>query len=203
VVGGALGSPHSSLDVTTQRSDTRPRYFAGWRWDLLGEARGRTLEIGSGWGHNFAHYPAGTALVAGDVDLERVREARRRGPWVPLLVADAQRLPWAEATFDTVAGTLVFCSIPQPAAALAEVRRVLRPDGRLLLVEHVRSHRPGLARLQDWLAPAWLRLTGGCNLNRDTEAALRAAGFEIQRRRAAYAGLLRLLVAAPRDGRMV
>jgi ubiquinone/menaquinone biosynthesis C-methylase UbiE len=177
---------------------------------LLGEARGRTLEIGSGWGHNFAHYPAGTAVVAGDVDLTRVRAAKRqnlaadgRGPGVRLLVADAQHLPWAEAIFDTVVGTLVFCMIPQPARALAEIRRVLRPDGRLLLVEHVRSHRPSLARLQDRLAPAWLRLTGGCNLNRDTEAALYAAGFDVERRKAAYAGLLRLLVAAPRAGRMV
>jgi ubiquinone/menaquinone biosynthesis C-methylase UbiE len=144
-------------------------------------------------------------VVAGDVDLERVRAAKRRattadgrGQGVRLLVADAQHLPWAAATFDTVVGTLVFCSIPQPAAALAEVRRVLRLGGRLLLVEHVRSHRPGLARLQDRLAPAWLRLTGGCNLNRDTEAALRAAGFEVERRKVAYAGLLNLLVAAPR-----
>jgi ubiquinone/menaquinone biosynthesis C-methylase UbiE len=185
-------------------SATRPRGFAGWRWDLLAEARGRTLEIGSGWGHNFAYYPAETAVVATDVDLGRVRAAaRRRAPRVRLLVADAQRLPWAEGTFDTVAGTLVFCSIPQPAAALAEIRRVLRPGGRLLLVEHVRSHRPGLARLQDWLAPAWLRLTRGCNLNRETEAAVRAAGFEIKRRKLAYAGLLTLLVAAPRAGRMV
>jgi len=184
--------------MSTPRSATRPRGFAGWRWELLGEARGRTLEIGSGWGHNFAYYPAGTVVVAGDVDPARVRAAARRRPArVRLLAADAQHLPWAEAAFDTVVGTLVFCSIPRPAAALAEIRRVLRPGGRLLLVEHVRSHRPGLARLQDWLAPAWLRVTGGCNLNRDTEAALRAAGFDIERRKVAYAGLMKLLVARP------
>jgi ubiquinone/menaquinone biosynthesis C-methylase UbiE len=184
-----------------RRAPRRPWGFAGWRWDLLGEVSGRALEIGCGWGHNFAHYPAETPVLAFDVELARVRAAAgRRLPraaeaFPVLLVADAHHLPWPDGSFAAVVGTLVFCSIPRPAAALAEVRRVLQPGGHLFLLEHVRSHRPALARLQDRLAPAWLRVTGGCNLNRDTEGALCAAGFEVERRRVAYAGLLKLMVA--------
>lgn len=179
----------------------RPFGFGGWRWDLLGEVQGRTLEIGCGWGHNFAHYPAEAAVVAFDYELERVRAAARRPAFragrIPLAVADAQHLAWADRTFDAVVGTLVFCSIPRPELALAEVRRVLRPGGRLFLVEHVRSQHAWLGGLQDALAPAWLRVTGGCHLNRETEATVRAAGFALERRRTGYGGVLKLLVARP------
>ena len=185
-------------NTASSRMALRPRGFAGWRWELLRGVSGRTLEIGCGWGHNFAHYPAEAAVLALDVEPARVRAAAGRRPRPALLVADAHDLPWPDGAFSAVVGTLVFCSISQPAAALAEIRRVLQPGGRLFLVEHVRSHRPGLARLQDWLAPAWRRVTGGCNLNRDTEAAVRAAGFELERRQAAYGGMLELMVAVPR-----
>lgn len=178
------------------RSPTRPRWFAGWRWEALGPARGRTLEIGCGWGRNFAHYPAGAAVTAFDLDPARLRAAARQPDAVPLVVADGERLPWPDACFDTVTGTLVFCSIPDPAAALREARRVLRPGGQLLLVEHVRSHQAWLAQAQDWLAPAWRWATGGCNLNRNTEATVRAAGFEIEHLRVGFGGLLKLMVAA-------
>jgi SAM-dependent methyltransferase len=177
------------------RRPTRPFGFAGWRWELLGEVRGRTLEIGCGWGHNFAHYPAAAAVTAFDYDAGRVRAAARRRFPVPLAVADAQHLGWTDRAFDSVVGTLVFCSIPQPALALAEVRRVLKPGGRLFLVEHVRSHHAWLGHAQDALAPGWRWLTGGCNLNRDTEATVRAAGFAIERWKTGYAGLLELIVA--------
>lgn len=182
--------------MNTRRTN-RPRGFAGWRWELLGGVRGRTLEIGCGSGSNFDHYPAGAEVLACDVEPARVRLAVGRRALAPraVLAADAQHLPWAAGTFDSVIGTLVFCSIPQPAKALAEIHRVLRPGGKLFLLDHVRSHRPGLAWLQDRLAPGWLRLTGGCNLNRDTEGMLRAAGFEVERRQVGYAGLLKLLVA--------
>jgi SAM-dependent methyltransferase len=180
------------------RPARRPRGFAGWRWDLLGRVHGRVLEIGCGWGDNFAHYPAGAAVTAFDVKPERLRAAVRRRAPIALAVADAERLAWPAQSFDAVVGTLVFCSIPQPARALAEVRRVLRPGGRLYLVEHVRSDHAWLGQLQDWLAPAWHWGTGGCHLNRDTEAALRAAGYEIETRQPGYYGLCQLLIAKPR-----
>jgi ubiquinone/menaquinone biosynthesis C-methylase UbiE len=164
----------------------------------LGEAQGRTLEIGCGWGYNFTHYPATATVTAFDVKPDRLAYAAQQGAPSPLAQADGERLPWPDRTFEAVVGTLVFCSIPNPAAALAEARRVLQPGGRLLLVEHVRSHQAWLGTLQDWLAPAWKWGTGGCNLNRPTEATVRAAGFEIERHSVGWGGLLKLMVAKSR-----
>ena len=93
-------------------------------------------------------------MAAFDLEPERVRSAAHRGAPVHLSIADAHRLAWASQSFDAVVGTLVFCSIPQPELALAEARRVLKPGGRLFLLEHVRGHREWLGRLQDGLASA-------------------------------------------------
>lgn len=184
------------------RTPKRPWGFAGWRWEVLTGLRGRVLEIGCGWGHNFGHYPAEAEVLAFDPDAGRVRTAARRrtlrSPAITVAVADAQHLAWADHSFDAVAGTLVFCSIPRPELALHEARRVLRPGGRLYLVEHVLSHQAWLGQVQNALAPAWCAVTGGCHLNRDTEAAVRAAGFEVVRRRVGFGGVLKLLVAEPR-----
>jgi ubiquinone/menaquinone biosynthesis C-methylase UbiE len=182
------------------RAAKRPRGFAGRRWDLLGHVQGRTLEIGCGSGYNFEHYPkgAGTKVTAFDPDPERLRSAARLRAPIRLARADAEQMAWPSRSFDSVVGTLVFCSIPNPAQALAEARRVLRPGGRLYLLEHVRSHHAWLGQAQDWLAPAWRWGTGGCNLNRDTEATLRAAGFEIETLQLGYYGLLKLMIAKPR-----
>ena len=180
------------------RALRRPLSFAGWRWELLGYVQGRTLEIGCGRGFNFAHYPAGVTLTAFDVDAARLRQAARRRVPVRLVQASAEQLPWPAQTFDSVVGTLVFCTIPDAPQALAEARRVLRPGGRLYLVEHVRSHHAWLGAAQDRLAPAWHWAANGCHLNRDTETAVRAAGFELERLTLGYSGLLKLMIAKPR-----
>jgi ubiquinone/menaquinone biosynthesis C-methylase UbiE len=188
------------------RNDRRPWGFAGWRWELLGAVRGPALEIGCGFGRNFAHYPPEAAVTAFDLDAERVTAAqlhaqRLRAPErarIRLAVGNAEHLAWPNRTFEAVTGTLVFCSIPHPAQALDEVRRVLRPGGRLYLVEHVRSDRPWLAALQDALAPAWHWATGGCNLNRDTAQTLRTNGFEIEQLKTGLSGVLNLIIARPR-----
>ncbi len=93
--------------------------------------------------------------------------------------APAEQMPLEAASFDTAVVTLVLCTVPDPRAALAELARVLKPGGRLLFIEHVRSERPGLARWQDRLEKPWRFLADGCHCNRDTLAAISAAGFEL------------------------
>jgi ubiquinone/menaquinone biosynthesis C-methylase UbiE len=100
-----------------------------------------------------------------------------------LACAKAEALPFRATAFDTVAISLVLCSVADPGAALLEVRRVLRDPGTLRLLEHVRSERRWEARWQDFIQPAWTRITGGCHPNRDTEAAVRRAGFRVDQRR--------------------
>jgi ubiquinone/menaquinone biosynthesis C-methylase UbiE len=149
---------------------------------LLAEAGGRVLEIGAGTGANVALYPdAVNELVLTEPEaamarrLERTTQQLRR----PLQVvrAPAERLPFADHSFDYAVSTLVLCTVADPAATLAELRRVLRPGGRLLFLEHVRSERPELARWQDLARPVWVRLAAGCTCNRDTLSAIAGAGF--------------------------
>ena len=124
-----------------------------------------------------------------------MKAAARRKQSIQLAQADAHSLPWPSAEFDAVVGTLVFCSIPNPAQALSEIRRALKPGGQLFLLEHVRSDHAWLGSTQDFLAPAWLWVTGGCNLNRDTEAIVRSAGFTIEQMKVEFRGVLKMMVA--------
>ena len=143
---------------------------------------GRTLEVGAGTGLQFAAYESLPAAAV-DVDLEALRRAHRKNPRVPLVCADAQALPFRDGAFDAVVETLAFCSIPIPAAALLEVRRVLRAGGELRMLEHVRPPGRVLGPLFDWLTPAWARVSGGCHLNRRTTETVREAGFTVTKLR--------------------
>jgi ubiquinone/menaquinone biosynthesis C-methylase UbiE len=147
-------------------------------------ATGRVLEVGCGTGRNLPRYPPAARVTGIDPSLDSLRRARRRAPDVPLVCATAEALPFRPGSFDTVAISLVLCSVPDPALALAEVRRVLRDPGAVRLLEHVRSERGWEARWQDFIQPAWTRITGGCHPNRDTEAAVLRAGFRLEERRA-------------------
>jgi ubiquinone/menaquinone biosynthesis C-methylase UbiE len=150
---------------------------------LLSEARGVVLEIGGGTGANLSYY--------GDVDRVTVVEPdpfmrKRIGPKslaarVPVEVsaAGAEALPFSDGSFDTVVSTLVLCTVPDQGSALREIRRVLRQEGRLLFIEHVRASG-SMARWEDRIDPIRRRLIAGCHLNRDTVAAMREAGFEIE-----------------------
>jgi ubiquinone/menaquinone biosynthesis C-methylase UbiE len=100
---------------------------------------------------------------------------------VEVVEAPAEELPFADRSFDTVTLVYVLCTVPDPAAALREVARVLKPDGRLLFIEHVRSPEPGLARWQDRLHRPWLVFANGCHCNRDTVAAIEGSPLEIER----------------------
>jgi len=150
---------------------------------LIAEARGAVLEIGAGTGVNFSHYADGARIFALDASREMLATARRRPcrACATVTQADAQSLPFFSQSFETVVGTLVFCSIPDPLRALAEIRRVLQPGGALLLLEHTRGHHPLAAALTDWLHPAWYALNGSCHLNRQTTRAVAEAGFNVTR----------------------
>ena len=169
-----------------------------WREWLARGARGRTLDLGCGTGRTLPLFPKEARAVGLDPSAEAMRRARKRAPDVPLVRASAQALPFRDGAFDTVVSGLVFCSVPDPAQALGEVRRVLRPGGRLRVMEHVRARNAFGARLQDLVQPAWTRITGGCHPNRDTEVAVEAAGFGIEDQGRRSRGTMRRFEAAPR-----
>jgi SAM-dependent methyltransferase len=156
--------------------------FAERRRRLLAAAEGTVVEIGAGTGLNFRHYPAGVEVLATEPDPHMLRAALRaaRGATARLTVrqAPAESLPLPDASVDTVVSTLVLCSVPDQAAALAEANRVLRPGGRLVLVEHVRAADPAVARRQDRREGFHVRFAGSCHPNRDTLGAVAAAGFD-------------------------
>jgi SAM-dependent methyltransferase len=152
---------------------------------MLAHATGSVVEIGAGTGLNLPHFPStATNVLALEPDPNMVRRlvpATEKAS-IPVSVrrARAEDLPVPDGSVDTVVASLVLCSVEDPAAALAEARRVLRPGGRLLFFEHVRAGRPRLARWQDRFERLWGRFAGGCHPNRDTEAAIARAGFEIR-----------------------
>ena len=159
--------------------------FGDYRRRALEPARGETLEIGFGTGLNLPYYPeAVTKLTA--IDSENMLEDRveKRVAACPFPVTrmrlDAQgRLPFEDRRFDTVVTTLTLCSIPDTAAALAEIRRVLKPEGRFVFFEHGRSDDPKVARRQDRFNPIQKIIGAGCNMNRKINDMIGNAGFEI------------------------
>ena len=157
-----------------------------WRGELLADAAGSVLEIGAGTGVNIPHYPrAGARVALCEPDPGMRHQLSRRvpdGDRFGVHAADAARLPAADGSVDVVVSTLVLCTVPDPAAALAEIRRVLRPGGALLFLEHVAA-APGTRdrRVQGLLDPLWRCVAGGCRLVRDTEATIQAAGFTVER----------------------
>jgi SAM-dependent methyltransferase len=148
------------------------------RRELLQNATGRVLEIGAGTGVNVEHYPPGADVTYTEPDAHMAKRLRARG--VDVVETGAERLPFADASFDTVVSTLVFCTVPDVAASLREVRRVLRPGGRLLFLEHVRAEAGSrLERWQDRLHGPWKVLAGGCHCNRDFLSILDAESFAV------------------------
>ena len=155
------------------------------RQGLLPAARGRVLEIGIGSGLNLPFYGSEVASVVG-VDPSEALLALARGrlqdaPFaVELLARSAEALPFEAGRFDSAVTTWTLCSVPDARSALAELRRVLKPGGELLFVEHGRAEAPGVVAWQDRLNGLWGRLAGGCNINRPIADMIRDAGFRIE-----------------------
>jgi ubiquinone/menaquinone biosynthesis C-methylase UbiE len=155
------------------------------RHALVADLSGHVLEVGAGSGDVFAHYPdAVTRVTAVEPEPHLRNRARQRAGEVPapIEVVDgvADRLPVQRASVDAVVASLVLCTVPDVDAALHEIRRVLRPGGRLRFLEHVRAESPRLARVQGLLdATVWPRIAGGCHTGRDTVTAITWAGFHV------------------------
>jgi ubiquinone/menaquinone biosynthesis C-methylase UbiE len=152
------------------------------RHELLAQADGRVLEIGAGTGVNLGHYTdAVTELVLTEPEepmAKRLEEkAAGSGRSVTVVRAPAESLPFPDDSFDTAVCTLVLCTVNDPERALSELERVLKPGGRLLFLEHVRSDDPRVAKWQDRVAPVWRKIGHGCNLNRPTPDFIRRSRF--------------------------
>jgi ubiquinone/menaquinone biosynthesis C-methylase UbiE len=172
--------------------------FAGGREWVCSRARGDVLELAAGTGRNFAHYPADVRLTAIELSPAMLALARRRarevGREVDLRVGDAQALQFPDKSFDTVTCTLALCTIPDDRAAVAEARRVLRPGGRLLLLEHVRSPRRTIRAVQRLLDPLAVRFEGD-HIAREPLEHLAAEGFAIDQLERSKLGIVERVAA--------
>ena len=169
----------------------RNRRFAPYRRRVVGSAEGRVLEIGVGSGLNLPFYGAAVrGIIALEPNARLIAMARRsRGASriaVDFLQGSAESIPLDDNCIDTVLTTWTLCTIPHADAALAEMRRVVRPSGRLLFVEHGLAPDERVRWWQDRLTPAWRRLSGGCHLNRPIRALIEDAGFRTERIEMAY-----------------
>jgi ubiquinone/menaquinone biosynthesis C-methylase UbiE len=163
----------------------RQTQLVPFRQRVIGAAAGRVLEIGFGSGLNFPLYGGAVDTVIGIepssalLNMARPRAAAAAAP-IALVDASAETIPLDGRSIDTVVTTWTLCTIANAAQALAEMRRVLRPGGALLFVEHGRAPEPGVARWQDRLDPLWSRLAGGCHLNRKMDDLIGGNGFRIE-----------------------
>lgn len=158
--------------------------FAGWRAGLRQRIRGPSvLEVGVGTGKNMNYYPSGIRVTGIDLSPRMLERARKRaaaiGLDVDLKEMDAQDLQFPDNSFDTVFATFVFCSVPNPVLGLKELHRVCKPDGRLILLEHMRPGNALLGLLFDVLNPIVVRMMGA-NINRKTRDHIRRAGWNIE-----------------------
>ncbi|MEE4331317.1 MAG: class I SAM-dependent methyltransferase [Wenzhouxiangella sp.] len=171
-----------------------------WRCALVAEADGRVLEVGCGTGRGLPDYAEGVELFALDLNFSSLYRAQRRRHEARLVCASVEAVPFADDSFDFVVSSLVFCSVPDADRGLSEIKRVLRPGGKLLMLEHVQARSRFWARVLDRIQPAWTTVTGGCHPNRDTVGTVERAGFVIDSDSFRERGLMRRFVARPQAG---
>lgn len=178
--GRLFAAGYDRLLAGTEEAGLRER-----RRELLAGATGDVLELGAGTGANLAIYPDGLGrLVLTEPGAHMASRLRARvaagDSRAEVVAAGAESLPFGDSSFDTVVSTLVLCTVENPHRAVLEVARVLRPGGRMLFLEHVRSSEPGVARWQDRLERPWRFVGAGCRCNRDTLTTIRGAGLEVE-----------------------
>lgn len=156
---------------------------------LLINAKGVVLELGVGTGANLPFYPVNQVekLILTDIEkrfivqhkIEKEKQNQVHKNKIVYMQADAQRIPIEDHSVDTVVATLIFCSVPNVEFGLREIKRVLKPGGQLIFIEHVISPRPTLATVMNFFTPLWKKLAQGCHLNRDYRRSLQRCGFNI------------------------
>jgi ubiquinone/menaquinone biosynthesis C-methylase UbiE len=209
--------------MSQQPGTTRHRIFAAYyerlsrgrsetsfmeplRKDIVGQAYGRVLEVGAGNGLNFAFYDPqkveGVEAIEPDSAMLRYARERIQATQVPVTLTQAavERLPFGNESFDSAVCTLVFCSVTDPLRGLLEIRRVLKTDGLLLMVEHVRAHSRITSTVQDIVTPFTRLFAGNCHWNRNTEQIVRQAGFQCVDRRELESGFIPMVMLRVNKG---
>jgi len=171
--------------------------FAEHRKNMLKATRGRVLEVGAGTGKNFDYYPDDVEVTAIDFSPDMMKIARKKAAKLhhikEVLEMDAEDMSFADNTFDTVVTSCVFCSVPHPVTGLKEIRRVCKRDGKILMLEHVKSKKPIIAPLMDIINPIPLHIYGA-NINRNTVENLHKAGFRNIRVKDLWLDILKLII---------
>jgi ubiquinone/menaquinone biosynthesis C-methylase UbiE len=175
------------------------RAFQGWRQRLWGLVEGEhILEVGVGTGKNMPCYPAQARITGIDLSPRMLKRARKRAGELSctavLREMDVQQLEFPDGSFDAAVSTFVFCSVADPIAGLREIRRILRPGGKLYMLEHVLSHKPVLRQMMNVVNPVVVRV-GGANINRETRLNLEKAGFSVLRAEPLWSDIFWLFVA--------
>ncbi|KAA0547070.1 class I SAM-dependent methyltransferase [Bacillus sp. BGMRC 2118] len=174
------------------------KLITSWRKELLTEAKGEVLEIGAGTGINFPFYRNCTVTALEPNPHMVVKSKKRRSEAkVPITIVGGvgEQLPFQEEQFDTVVITLVLCSVQNQEQTLSEVKRVIKPGGKILFLEHVRMEQPFFSGLQNILNPFWRRVCDGCQLNRNTEQSIVSSGIHITSKKSYLGGFAISVVA--------